>query len=300
MRLTLYGMMQWDKTLLDNIVLPQGMSTDIMRDLIIERAGDLYPYYQIPEYFKRNSGNWFTRKLHNFEMMYNALMSDYNPIHNYNREEHWERKTEGTRVETPNITHTITPDITRLETPDITVSGNYSDNSSGENSQNIKITTTSSNSHNIKSDTTTSDTSNNTSSHNVSAFNKTGYSPESQDTTNTTASGSNNNTTTDSVNASENSNNAQSASSSTNVQGTNSTHEGGSRTTKETGTTTNSERGTRTHDNSELNSYDSTVMGNIGVTTTQQMIMSELELRVYDLYDVIVNLWIDDMIVTLY
>ena len=47
-RITLYGMMQYDETLFDDIVLPEGLNKELLIAEIISKSGDLFPYYQVP------------------------------------------------------------------------------------------------------------------------------------------------------------------------------------------------------------------------------------------------------------
>ena len=53
-RITLWGFYQYDKTLFDNIVLPEGIDKDNLVANIMRNSGDLYPYHQVPEYLKQN------------------------------------------------------------------------------------------------------------------------------------------------------------------------------------------------------------------------------------------------------
>lgn len=251
-RLTLWGMMQWDNTLFDNIVLPQGMTKQYLIDYIVQEAGDLYPYYQVPPMIKSLSESWFARKLDGFQKMYNALMSEYNPLENYDRYEEGSESPDIMRTETPNITHKR-DGTTAMENHSSSTNDSVSNSNSSESSQD-----------------------DNTNTHSVSAYDKSDYSPLSRDTSNGTGSKK---ITADGV-----------------VQTTNSdnTHASGSDTQTET------ETGTRTYKTAGTTAHKLRAHGNIGVTTSQQMLQSELELRLYDLYAVIGTLWIDDFIVTIY
>ena len=51
-RITLWGFYQYDKTLFDDIVLPDGIDKDNLVSDIMRNSGDLYPYHQVPEYLK--------------------------------------------------------------------------------------------------------------------------------------------------------------------------------------------------------------------------------------------------------
>lgn len=86
-RVTLFGFLQYDPTLFDDIKLPETFDKKVLIDTIIMESGDLYPYYQHPLYLKANINNWFSRMYNNFERTMNALTVDYNPIENFDRYE---------------------------------------------------------------------------------------------------------------------------------------------------------------------------------------------------------------------
>ena len=98
-RLTLYGMYQYDPTLFDGVVLPEGMDKTLMVNQIIRQSGDLFPYYQVPPQVKSAITEWFTRRKGNFAKLWQGFTAEYNPIENYDRQED--------STETPNITHTL-------------------------------------------------------------------------------------------------------------------------------------------------------------------------------------------------
>lgn len=98
-RMTLYGMYQYDPTLFDGVILPDGMDKTLMVNQIIRQSGDLFPYYQVPPQVKSAITEWFTRRKDNFAKLWQGFTAEYNPIENYDRQED--------STETPNITHTL-------------------------------------------------------------------------------------------------------------------------------------------------------------------------------------------------
>ena len=103
-RITLWGFYQYDKTLFDGIVLPDGIDKDNLVSDIMRNSGDLYPYHQVPEYLKRNINFWFARRLFDFGRMYDALRTDYSPIENYDRKENISRDYENSGVDKASTT----------------------------------------------------------------------------------------------------------------------------------------------------------------------------------------------------
>lgn len=220
-RITLYGMMMYDETLFDDVVLPEGLDKDILVSEIVSKSGDLFPYYQVPPILKRNISYWFIRRRYDFEQMYKALTAKYNPIENYDRYE--------------------------------AASRNYTNSGKDNTSRTYR-------NENNSTDTTTLGTQIIT-SEGVSAYNSNDYANSSK--TNTTNSGSDKN-----INVA----NSQSSDDSTVNYGA-------------------------VRDESE----DVHVHGNIGVTTNQQMIEAEEEMRIkYDLYSMIATLFEREFIVQIY
>ena len=195
-RLTLYGMYQYNSILFNGLMLPAGMENKIMSELLLYHYGDLYPYIQVPDKLGNLISVWSASRLPQWQRAYDALFSAYNPIDNYNMHEEIDER----------------PDIQRIN--------HYSDNS-----------TSSGNSDTLRS-----------------GYDSNDYVPDSK----MISSGSGNNT--------------------------------GSSTISETGS-----RKTITNRS-----------GNIGVTTTQQMINSELEIRKQNLYDQIMREFENEFMVQLY
>lgn len=228
-RLTLWGIYQYDKTLFDNIVLPDGMDKDNLVSDIMRNSGDLYPYHQVPEYLKRNITFWFSRRLFDFDRMYKSLRTEYSPIENYDRIEDIKReyKDSGTDTEILTLGSSTTSSHTGTDT-DSTQGG-------GSNEKG------------------------------VSAYNEDGYTNRERDT------------------ETHNSNNTQTYNSTV----TN-TESGSDKTQTDYGKQRTETENTRIH-------------GNIGVTTSQQMIESEMSLRAkYDIYKIISREFEREFLVQIY
>lgn len=103
-RITLNGFYQYDKTLFDGIVLPEGLRKDILIADIMSTSGDLYTYHQVPDMLKHNITFWFSRRLFDFERMYKALRADYSPIENYDRIENVKRQHENSGQDKETLT----------------------------------------------------------------------------------------------------------------------------------------------------------------------------------------------------
>ena len=212
-RITLWGFYQYDKTLFDGIVLPDGIEKENLVAEIMKNSGDLYPYHQSSEYLKRNINYWFARRLFDFGRIYEALRMEYSPIENYDRKENNTRDYENSGIDKASTTLGSTTTSTNIGTND------------NENK--------------------------------VSAYNESDYTNREKD-----------------------------------IQSHNSTV-----TNTGSGTdTTQTEYGLKRKEVEDVR-----VHGNIGVTTSQQMIESELSLRAkYDIYKIIAKEFEREFLVQIY
>lgn len=228
-RLTLWGIYQYDKTLFDNILLPDGIDKDNLVSDIMRNSGDLYPYHQVPEYLKRNINFWFARRLFDFSRMYEALRIEYSPIENYDRKENITRDYENSGIDKASTT--LGSSTTSSHT------GTDTDSTQGGGS-------------NEKG---------------VSAYNEDGYTNREKDT------------------ETHNSSNTQTYNSTVTNTGS--------------GTdTTQTEYGLKRKEVEDVR-----IHGNIGVTTSQQMIESEMNLRAkYDIYKIISREFEREFLVQIY
>lgn len=303
-RLTLWGMYQYDPTLFDNLVLPQGMDKATMIDHIMQEVGDLWPYYQVPPRIKSLIGTWSMRKLPGWQKMWDALQIEYAPLDNYNRIEYGEESPNLTRQEIPDITHRETPDMTYTDSPDITRSRkpDLTTTDTGKTTTTSDSNSTSSTTGNVGSATTTSATQSDSREDQVSAFDTPSYVPRNK----TTSSGNNSGNETvksdktESGTVTDHGVVAADATSTSKQTGTETETETGTTTRRETGMRTATETGSRTTTETGTTSYKRVTKGNVGVTTSQQMLREELEIRLYDLYEVICGQFADEFIVLIY
>ena len=200
LKMTLWGVNQYlDGTLLDFLpeVLPEDRyDPEILEQLLYIECGDLYPYYQVPDYLKLQIKNFFIRNKEQFTRAWDALYSEYNPIENYDRKEAW------------SDSHSFSESLSSSES--------------------------------VHTSTSTSDSTSSSSEGKVSAYNSPTQQPQSAS-------------------------NGQAATTSKNANDTN----GFSHSIR---------------NNKGLDDHRGRVHGNIGVTTTQQMIQASLDLANYDIY----------------
>ena len=85
------ALLDWDNDLFANFVLPDEITAEETRDLIIDQIlldhGDAPLAYPDPAIMKYYIGVWCRRMGPLWVRYYNAIMAEYNPLENYDREE---------------------------------------------------------------------------------------------------------------------------------------------------------------------------------------------------------------------
>lgn len=95
--MSVLGMYQYDNSLFDKLVLPEGVDKEnVVANILMETAEQevLYPNMVV---FKMAIHHWSRKNLPIWEKLKATTEFDYNPIHNYDRTETWEDVTNATR-----------------------------------------------------------------------------------------------------------------------------------------------------------------------------------------------------------
>lgn len=100
------------------LVMPTGVSAPYVAQMIMDNLGNLFPWIQDPDKLHFNVITWASQHQAMWQRAVDALAAEYNPIHNYNREElgtETIEKHKGSKVasnedvtETPGVTTTST------------------------------------------------------------------------------------------------------------------------------------------------------------------------------------------------
>lgn len=263
-KMTLIGMNQFFTSLNDdlfkNLTLPEGISKQILTDNILLTGGEFEVLYSNPTAMQNMIGIWSRREQATFERWIAALSIDYNPLENYDRMEHWTDNFDG-------LEHTANSGTSS----DLEHTVNSGTNNVLEHSQGSGSSTS-----NGGSNTTTSDTS----ELQKSAYDESGYSAYEKTINGGTVGVTSSDSTTTS-----NSNDHS-------VQGN--TSDTGDRSNQ--GTTSNTED----HSTDNDSVHDGRIHGNIGVTTSQQMLQAELDLGYWNIYSKITELFLKEFVIPVY
>lgn len=199
-KITLIGLNNYDPTLFDNLVIPEGIDRETLIDNILLKSDEFEVIYADFDFNKSLIGLLSKKWYRTIEKWYAALQLEYNPIENYDRYEEYTDKGI----------------------------------SSG----------------NVSAHDTTQASGNGTTQTDVSAFDSSGYQPKDKVSSNSGSTSK-----------------ADSSSEST---------------------------------NNTVNEHTGHLHGNIGVTTSQQMLQSELDIALFNLYDRIAMLFVAELVIPIY
>lgn len=322
---TLNDFMQWDRTLFDDIVLPNEVHHGTLVSSIMFACGLMEPVYKEYNTFKSQVHIWFAAHEWNIQKMVNLIKQEYEPLWNYNKYEELEggKEFDGTKNTTEARDTAKTGTETTQTDRDKSVNDQYGGSDSMQRTDTFgevngrELTTTSDNltTNNLNTDTTTSDTeiSSGTTTKAVTAFNTDYW----QDTERVTES------KTKTANGTENEQKTGTVEEEGTVNETGQTTKTGSNSRTDTETygktldRTTDEQVTETKTYNTLEDRDTTgterdqnttsteehnhIYGNVGLTTYQKMFFEEFDvLDGINLYDWIVEKFTDDLMVGVY
>ena len=222
--LSLYGIFQYDDTILDGLNVPAGMDPDTVKNmLLIETTGMSILYPDAP-FLKKAIALWSAERSDVWQKLYNTTVLEYDPIENYDRREESSEENMGNEQ----------VQSSQERSTDSESRGSSQQHRSGENTATAANT----------------------------AYNSNDFA----DTSKSTSSGS------DDVLDS----------------------------TVSSGSGVENVSGSGNKSSTDLRRLSSRIHGNIGVTTSQQMIMSEREVAEFCMVDYIVNDFISRFCVMVY
>lgn len=271
-KITLLGMYKYDNTIFDNLVFPSGIDKTLAVNRILNKSEEFEVVYSDPDYLKDRIGIWGEIWERTFTKWVEALSVEYDPLYNYDRHEIY-TDTKGREYK----------DQKTEAATDITNSMQNNAQSGSQNSTQNGQTLNSSNS--MSSTVTGSDTSSVT-EQKKSAYDEPDYSDyqkeEASANTNQTGSGSSE------ANSNSIDTNTMDTSSSENTL-TQALTQGKSDTTEDMSGTSN-----------EVIQHEAHLFGNIGVTTSQQMLKDQLDVVTWNLYEHISDIFIEEFCILVY
>lgn len=93
--MTLTGLYNFDDTLFENMIMPDGVDKDTVINVILQTSGEFETLYPNADFCKNIIGVISKKWNRTFTKWYDALQLEYDPIYNYDRFEKWEDNSSG-------------------------------------------------------------------------------------------------------------------------------------------------------------------------------------------------------------
>ena len=288
---------------------------------IVMTGGRFEPLYSDPEYYRFMSAQWWNKWQRSFQRWFDALDIEYNPLENYDRMENWHEDTTDGESSSTEYGSTTTLDHDGAHVVGGTDKTVVDDDNETQESGTTKTVTdqdgtdTESGTTRVQTDDDSklrapgaSGSNSSTTTNSISAYDSSSYQPKDQSVTNTNRSEDTErdidqstthglkHTTTNDVDE-------------TITHGKKVVGKDDSTTTKtwsESGTDNADDQtdieGTSATDRSYDRDFDheGRVHGNIGVTTSQQMLQSELDLQLWNVYQHMADIFCKELLITVY
>lgn len=306
--LSLYGIYQYDDTILDGISVPVGMNVDTVKNALLIETSSMSILYPDAPFLKKAIQLWSVERFDVWQKLFNTTVLQYNPIENYDRIEETTENVVGNEIDQRAHNITTTEEMHGQNSEVDSRSQNRSiehqnqENSSEIDNHSQNRTTqneTFENGTSVQNHSGSNETTNSNTAYNSNSFADTskGVSSGSDNTT-----GSNVNNTTNSGSESGQDNTSRSGNVNQAFAGSETLADNGNRSTIRnddvSGSENKSESGSRSK--TDLRQIASRIHGNIGVTSSQQLIESERKVAEFCMVDYIVNDFISRFCVMVY
>ena len=323
-KITMTGMEEWlnyfNKSLFDLFVLPEDVDRDNCIDNIMLECGEFETLYSDPEFMRAAIGTWSKKHYWTFDKWAKALKIEYSPLENYDRMEDWwdnsDKDNDNTRtldhqdkrtIDTQNKRTLDTENKRTLDTQNKRTLDTQ--NKRTLDTENKRTLDTQDEETRDISDQTTYDKTT-TTENEVSAFDSSSYQPADKSTLDEDGTVTVDGTGTDTF--------THTGTDTMNNTGTDTLDNTGTDTLDNTGTDTMNNTGTDTVDNTGTDTVDYSgtikdegcetitshhsgrIHGNVGVTTSQQMLQSELDIARFNIINQITDLFLTELCICVY
>lgn len=274
---------KWDNTVFDNFVVPSDMDKDIAVDTIFDLYGIAPLFHNDPEYLKYYIGAWSKRKVDQWQKLWETTQYEYDPIYNYDRTEEFT----DTRIGGQKDSRTYSEDIDREGKSGMEASDTRDTTTHDTNSVTVtdKENITDTGSQDVLTDSEDSRTIDSNVIHSVSAENVDTFQNDSKDDTLTTdedkANSESKTQTTNNRDMDRTQETEGEADGTQKVTGSQKQNDIWQDGEKKTGGDVND------RDYNETLTHKLKAYGNIGTTTTQDMIKAERDIVTFNVYEYI-------------
>ena len=81
-KMTLIGLYNYDNTLFNSMIMPEGIDTDLLINSLLLRGGEFEVLYPDPDFMKFSIGAWSRKQLPVWMQLWDTTQYEYNPIWN--------------------------------------------------------------------------------------------------------------------------------------------------------------------------------------------------------------------------
>ena len=321
-----------NSSLFAEVELPEGVESDVVKAVILERYGEMETLYADPYRMKFATTLFFKKHSRTFEKWFNAINMDYEPLYNYDRYEEWTDEGAGSKnansnhrnsmLENGNASDADSSTGSNTRTSNISASENNREdlNHSGSNTSNDAMaisegTTEATNSEKLSNGNSQRNTAND-GTNKVAAYNSVTLPDAEKEVSTGYEASANSNVENDSINGSStrtgNNTNARSGAdfSEDTKNSASSKAENETTTDSATGSTSaNSSHSNARNEDGTINSTESTatlgthtghLYGNIGVTTSSTLLKEYLDISEWSFFDHVADLYAEELLLMIY
>lgn len=263
-KITLLGMYNFDNHLFDKLTFPDGIDRELAINRILNKSEEFELIYSDFDYLQDRIGIWGEIWSRTFAKWVEALNIEYDPLYNYDRHELY--------TDTNNRIY---------EDKHANVKSDNSNKTFEDSHIASRADSTTEDSESFSNTVTASDTDSDTNKQ-VSAYDETDYSDRELETSNAV------------------SNQTGSGSATGNVSGTSNSNEVSGNTGAESINNNSVENANSGGTSNEITQHEAHLYGNIGVTTSQQMLKDQLDVVTWNLYEHISDIFIDEFCILVY
>ena len=332
-KITLWGMYEHgvdiEDDLFKNWILPSDMDADLLKDNILLKGAEFEVVYANFPFMQNAIKIWSQKYYRTFERWLKALAIEYNPLENYDRMEEWQdgsnRNKSGNRNDIQNRINALTSaevaqhgESRTDASSSMEATGRTEGREGTENSQHLQnakktdAETSNANSVNTSDSNTTHGS---TMEHQTSAFNSSTYAPKDKDvltgdnTANTASSGTatvggRSGSGEETQSGLENKNTAESGTSnditSRSGSGSESMTGNEARSKTDAGNESLTSAGADKESEQQSSIHTGRMHGNIGVTTSQQMLEAEWQVAKLNIYEEAADLFLTELCIYTY
>lgn len=279
-KITLIGMYNFDNTLFDKLTFPDGIDRELAINRILNKSEEFELIYSDFDYLQDRIGIWGEIWSRTFSKWVEALNVEYDPLFNYDRHEIY--------TDTTNRVYEDKQDKA-FDDAHNNIKSDNSNKTFEDSHIASRADSTTEESESFSNTVTSSDTDSDTNKK-VSAYDETDYSDRELETSNAVSNQTGSGSSTGNVSGTSNSNEL---SGNTGAENTNNN-------SVESGNISGTETNNTAGNSNEITQHSAHLYGNIGVTTSQQMLKDQLDVVKWNLYEHISDIFIDEFCILVY